>query len=152
MPFVAGAALSGRVQKLYIDVDGDIATPTWVEFGKIQGASISGPRDVTEIKERDLQDTIVLPGHISREISLTITRRPGNTSYDAVRAAHNAGTKIGVAMMTGPIAEVGQTGFQCEAYCIDWNDDQAHDNGAIECTLRPAADYVTPPAFVTIIV
>lgn len=150
MPFSAGAAINGRVQKLYIDVDGDIATPTWVEYGKIQGASLNGPRDVSEIKERDVEETTVLLGHKNRELSLSVTRRPGHTTYDVLQDAYETGSKVGVALMTGTITEVGQRGYQAEMKVTGWDDDQAHDNSAISVTLRPAADFVTPPAFVEI--
>lgn len=147
---MSGEARIGRLHKLYLDADGDIASPMWVEYGKIQGGSRSGSRDVSEIKERDLDETTVMLGHKSREISLTITKRPGDTNYDILEAAWETGVKVGVAMMTGPIATVGERGFQAECYVTAWDDDQANDSTTIAVTLRPCADYVTAPAFVEI--
>ena len=147
---LSGGALIGRLHKIYIELDADLATPTWGLYGKIQGGNRSGNRDVSEIKERDLDDTTVLLGHKNREITIPITRRPGNAQYDALEEAFENGTKIGIAMMTGLIATVGERGYQAEMYVTNWDDDQAHDSSTIQVTLRPAADYVTAPDFVEI--
>lgn len=147
---LTGAALLGRLHKLYIEPTADLALPTWAEYGKIQGANRTGQRDVSEVKERDLEDTTVLLGHKNREISLPITRRPGNTEYDALEDAFENGTKIGIAMMTGTITSSGERGYQAEMYVTGFDDDQAHESNAVQVSLRPAADYVTAPAFVEI--
>lgn len=147
---MAGEARLGRLHKLYIDADGDIESPTWVEYGEIQGASRSNPRDVAEVKERGLDETTVLLGHKTRELSLTVTKRPGNTNYDILEEAFESGSKVGVAMMTGPIATAGERGYQAEMYVTNWDDDQAHDATSATVTLRPAADYTTAPDFVEI--
>jgi hypothetical protein len=147
---MAGEARIGRLHKLYIDADGDIATPTWVEYGKIQGASRSGSRDVAEVKERDLDDTLVMLGHKNREITVTVTKRPGNTQFDLLQAAFEAGSKVGVAMMTGAIATVGEQGYQAEMYVTNFESPEENDSTVCNVTLRPCADYVTPPDFVEI--
>lgn len=140
----------GRLHKLYVDADGSIASPTWVEYGEIQGASRSGGRDVAEVKERGLSETTVMLGHKTREISLTVTKRPGNTNFNILQTAYETGAKVGIAMMTGAIATVGEQGFQAECYVTQFDDDQAHDSTTATATLRPCADYVTAPAFVEI--
>ncbi len=147
-----GKALLGRLHRFYIEPTADLETPVWEEYGKLQGANRGGARDVSEIKERDLIDTTVLLGHRNTEISLTITRRPGNDQFDALEAAANADPpqKVGIAMMTGDITEPGERGFMAEMYVTQWDDDQAHDSNAIAVTLRPAADYDTAPEFVEI--
>jgi len=147
-----GEARIGRLHKFYIDADGDIATPTWVLYGKIQGANRTGGRDVAEVKERDLEDTLVMLGHKNREITLTITKRPGDTNFDLLQAAFESGSKIGIAMMTGLIATVGEQGYQAEMYVTNFETPEEHDSTANTVTLRPCADYVTPPEFVEITV
>lgn len=145
-----GAARIGRLHKLYIEATANLATPTWVEFGKIQGGNRTGQRDVSEVKERDEEDTLVMLGHRNREITLTITKRPGNTEYDVLETASESGAKVGIAMMTGDITTTGERGYQAEMYVTGWDDDQAHDSTVINATLRPAADYTTAPDFVEI--
>ena len=140
----------GRLHMFYVDADGDIATPTWVLYGKIQGANRTQQRDVAEIKERDLDETLVMLGHKNREITLPITKRPGDTNYDILEAAFESGAKVGIAMMTGPIATSGERGYQAEMYVTGFDDDEAHDATTINVTLRPCGDYVTAPAFVQI--
>lgn len=144
------AARIGRLHKLYIDADGSIATPTWVEYGEIQGASRTGSRDVAEVKERGLAETTVMLGHKTREISMTVTKRPGNTNFNLLQTAYETGAKIGVAMMTGTITTAGEQGYQAECYVTQFDDDQAHDSTTCTVTLRPCADYTTAPAFVEI--
>lgn len=140
----------GRLHKMYIDADGDIETPTWVEYGEIQGASRTGGRDVAEVKERAIDETLVMLGHKTREISLTVTKRPSNTNFDLLQAAYESGGKVGVAMMTGTITTAGEQGFQSECYVTQFDDDQAHDSTTCTVTLRPCADYTTAPDFVEI--
>lgn len=147
---LTGAAKIGRLHKLYVEPSADLALPTWEEYGKIQGANRTGQRDVAEVKERDLEDTTVLLGHKNREITLPVTRRPGNTQYDYLEDAFENGTKIGIAMMTGEIATSGERGYQAEMYVTGFDDDQAHDSTSVQVTLRPAADYTTAPDFVEI--
>lgn len=147
---MAGEARIGRLHKLYVDADGDIAVPTWVEYGEIQGGGRSDQRDLAEVKERGLDETTVMLGHKSREVSLTLTKRPGNTNFDLLQAAFDTGAKVGIAMMTGAIATSGEQGFQAEMYVTAFNDDQANDSTTVSATLRPCADYVTPPDFVQI--
>ena len=147
---MSGEVKIGRLHKLYVDADGDIAVPTWVEYGEIQGGSRTGQRDVSEIKERAFDETLVMLGHKNREISLTATKRPGNTNFDLLQAAFESGAKVGIAMMTGPIATSGEQGYQAEMYVTGFDDDQANDATTVAVTLRPAADYVTAPDFVEI--
>ena len=107
---MAGEARIGRLHEIHVDADGDIAAPTWVEYGEIQGASRSGQRDVAEVKERSVEETLVMLGHQNRELSLTITKRPGNVNFDILQTAFETGAKVGIAMMTGPIATIGEQG------------------------------------------
>ncbi|MGC1272796.1 MAG: hypothetical protein WBC44_03750 [Planctomycetaceae bacterium] len=152
MAFTAGAAIIGKNRKLYVDVDGSLATPMWVEAGKIQGATKNSSRNVAEIEERAEEDVLVLLGHKSREVTFQLTFRPGDTTYDAIEDAYENGTKLGIAVMSGTITEVGQRGYQAEVYVTQFDDDQANTGSAVGVTVRPCADYVTAPAFVEIAV
>ena len=147
---VTGKPTLGKNRKFYIDVDGAIATPTWTLAGKIQGLQLSGPHNVAEIEEREEEEVLVLLAHKKRTLSLQLTHRPGNTIYDAIQDAYENQTKIGVAIMSGPIANSGERGYQAEMYVEDFDDDQGHTNTAVAVTLRPAADYATAPTFVEI--
>lgn len=149
---VTGKPTIGKARKFYVDVDGSIAVPTWVLAGKIQGLSMNSSHNVAEIEERGESDVLVLPGHKTREISLQLTHRPGDATFDAIQDAYENQTKLGVAVMSGLITNVGERGYQAEVYVTQFDDDQGHTNSAIAVTLRPAADYVTAPAFVEILV
>lgn len=140
----------GKARKCYIDVDGDIETPMWVELGKIQGLSKSYSRNLAEIEERDVDDVTVEVGHMNREITIELTHRPGDTNFDAIQDAHENGTNIGLAIMSGDITTNGERGYQAEFKVTGWDDDEAHTNSAVSVTVRPAADYETAPAFVEI--
>ena len=146
-----GKPRQGRLQKAYYDADGDIATPMWIELGKIQGGGKTSQRDVSEIKERDLDETLVLLGHKSRELTLQLTRRPGQADFNALQDAYENGTKIGFAMVTGDITDSGQRGWQGEVYVTGWDDDQSHDGTVISVTIRLAADYDTAPDVVEVV-
>lgn len=148
---VTGKPKIGKARKLYIDVDGDIAIPTWDEAGKIQGLTKSFSKNLAEIEERGEDDVLVMPGHNPREISFELTVRPGDAIYDALETAFETNAKVGAAIMSGDITNSGERGYQAEVYVTGWSDDEAHTNTAVSVTVRPAADYDTPPAFVEIV-
>lgn len=147
---VTGVPRIGKAKKLYIDVDGDIATPTWVLADKIQGLNKNRSKALAEIEERGESEVLVMPGHKSSVITFQLTSRPGNTIYDALEDAFNNDTKIGAAIMSGLIANAGERGLQGEFYVVQFDDDQAHTGSAVAVTLRLAADYTTAPSFVEI--
>lgn len=147
---LTGKPKIGKLKKFYIDVDGDIAAPTWVEVGTIQGLTKNSGRNVAELEERGEEEVLVMLGHKTREVTFQLTCRPGSTTYDAIEDAFENGTKIGIAAMTGPIATVGERGYQAEVYVTQFDDDQGHTNSAIAVTVRAAADYDTAPAHVEI--
>lgn len=135
----------GAIEKLYYDADGDIAIPTWVELDKIQGASITSQRDVVEIKERALLETLTMNAHKSREITFQLTRRNSDADFKALQDAYEADTLLGFAVATGDIATSGTRAWIGEARITGWDDDQSHDSSTIAVTVRPAADYTTAP-------
>lgn len=144
---LTGAPVIGKACKLYYDADGDIATPTWVEIGKVQNVDVDWSRDEAEIKERDQDEATVMLGHKVRSITVEITRRPDNAVYDAIEAAAEAGTKIGLAAYTGAIATAGNRGWAGEVFVTAATDPQAHTGSTRTFTFRPAASYVTAPLF-----
>lgn len=150
MPATGGAVI-GKNCKLYIVADGDLSgTPTWAESGKVQGVNSNSSYNLAEIEERDQDDVLVLPGHRTREVTFQLTFRPGDTIFDAIQDAYEDATKIGVAVMSGAIDDVGQRGYQAEVYVTQFDHDQSNTASSVAVTLRPAADYTTAPAFVEI--
>ncbi|WP_437230401.1 hypothetical protein SH661x_001948 [Planctomicrobium sp. SH661] len=150
----AGAPQLGKNCRAYYSL-APLAAPTWVHGGKIQGLSKTQGRDVAEVKERDLNETTVLRGHMTREVSMTLTRRPGDTFYDLILAAAEAedgsGDEIVVlALMNGPITTAGVDGYMAEFVVTQLDDDQAHDSTSLSVTLRPSANYTTAPMAVVI--
>lgn len=149
---LAGAGEVGFIEEIYYDADGDIASPTWVLIPGVQDVQVSASKNVSEIAERNVPEIGVVPTHTSREITVTITKKNGNTNYDALKAAFEDNTKIGVAAMTGPVATAGEKGFQAEAYIVGWDDDGAHEGNSVSITIRPAANATTAADYVTITV
>lgn len=147
---LTGVPVIGKNRKVYYDADGDIATPTWVEIGKCQAAEDSADRDQAEIKERDNNITTYDFGHFNVQPTIELTVRPGNTAYDALWAAWTAGTKIGLAVMTGAVATVGNQGFQGEVKITSWQMSGGHTDVTATLTFAPYAGYTTAPAFVQV--
>lgn len=147
---VSGAGEIGFIEEIYYDADGDIASPTWVAFPGVQDVQQTSSKNVSEIAERNVPVIGVIPTHTNFEVSVTITKKNGNASYDALRAAYEDNTKIGIAAMTGPVATVGEKGFQCEAYIVGWDDDGSHEGNNATLTIRPAANPTTAADYVTI--
>lgn len=147
---MSGEPKLGRLSKFYIDADGDIAVPTWVLFGEITGANRNSQRKVSELEERVFDETLVMLGHKGREISVSVTRRPGNTNYDLLQTAYESGAKVGVAMMTGEYDTSGEQGYQAEMYVTGWDSDESNESTGCSVTLRPCADYTTAPDIVEV--
>lgn len=145
---VTGIPKIGKLSRLYSAPD--LATPVWTEQGKIQGANKSQSADVAEIKERALNEVVVLTGHISRTFTIQLTRRVGDTFYNALEDAFNDGSNVNLAFMTGDITNSGERGYQAEFKVTGWPDNEEHTGTSVEVELRPAGDYTTAPAAVEI--
>lgn len=147
---LAGAGEVGYVEEIYYDADGDIASPTWVLMPGVSDVQVTSSKNEAEIAERNVYVVGVVPTHMNWSVSVTIEKRNGETSYDLLRAAYEDNTKIGVAVMTGLVATVGEKGFQCEAYITGWDDDGAHEGHTASLTIKPAAPATTAADYVTI--
>lgn len=148
---LTGAAKLGKNLKLYVDVDGDIASPEWVEATIAQGVTCNLERATADVLERGVDFTLGLVGHAGVPVEVTLTRRPGNAVYDAFQEAAWGGTKIGLAVMTGTITDADERGLQGEFYVTTHGDDQGHESTSCTFTCRLAADYTTAPAYVTVV-
>ena len=147
---LAGAGEVGFIEEIYYDADGDIASPTWVLIPGVQDVQESASKNVAEIAERNVAEIGVMPTHTNREYTVTITKKNGNTNYDALKAAFEDNTRIGIAAMTGPIATAGEKGFQAEAFIVGWDDDGSHEGNSATLTIRAGANATTAADFVTI--
>ena len=145
-----GAPILGKLCRAYVEPTATIEGGTWEELGRIQGLTKNGSRNVAEIAEREEEEVLVLVSHKTREISFDITRRPGSAGYDAVEAAFEGGTKIGLTVLTGDIEDADSRGYQAEVYVTQFDDDQGHEATTVSVTCRPAADYTTAPAAIGI--
>lgn len=147
---LTGLGEIGYTEEIYYDADGNIATPTWVLIPGVQDVQENSSLNESEFAERNVPVIGVVPTHETYSVDVIISRRNGETSYDALRAAYRARTKIGLAVMSGPIATVGEKGFQCEAYITGWNSDGSHEGNNATLTIKPAANPTTAAALVTV--
>lgn len=139
----------GYVEEIYYDADGDIASPTWVLIPGVQDVQESSSKNKAEIAERNVPVQGVEVTHTVYSVDVTITKDTGDTDYDALRAAYEDNTRIGLAVMSGPVATVGSAGFQCEAFITAWNNDGSHEGTAATITIEPAAHPTTAADLVT---
>lgn len=144
-----GRVVPGKKLKLYIDPDG-VGESSWAEASKIGNVKRNGSWSEGEVAERDSKYTGVVLGHLTEEITVELTRRPGNTVYDAIMAAMAAGTYIGVAIADGPIATAGTKAFEADMNVLSRDDDQGHTGTTISISLKLAAESPTAPAEVVV--
>lgn len=147
---MAGEVKIGLKSKLYIDAAG-VGEGTWQEAGKVGDVGVNQTRNEVEIKERDQEEVGIVVAHKVRELTIQLTRRPGNAVYEAFRTAYENGTYIGVAAMESGIDVVGTKGYQADMHVTQFNDNQAIESGVNDVTLKRAADSPTPPALVTVV-
>ncbi len=147
---LTGSGEVGYTEEIYYDADGDIASPTWVLIPGVQDVQENSAKNKSEIAERNVGTVGVEVTHTVYSVDITITKRNGNTDYDALRAAYEAGTRIGLAVMSGPVATVGEKGFQSEAYITSWSGDGSHEGNSVSITIEPAANPTTAASVVTI--
>jgi hypothetical protein len=96
----AGALVVALDCRLYHDATG-ANSPTWVATPKIGDMTLALPRESATVPERGSEFLKSLVGQIDAEFSFVLNRRPGDTAYDAFRAAHLARTDIGLCICTG---------------------------------------------------
>ena len=147
---VSGAGEVGYVEEIYYDADGDIATPTWVQITGVVDVQENSTKNKAQVMVRNTAEAGVIPTHTVRSFDVTLTKRNGETVYDALKAAYEDNTKIGIAVMTGPIATTGEKGFQAEAYITQWNNDGSHEGHTVSITIEPAANATTAADYVTV--
>lgn len=147
---LTGLGEIGYTEEIYYDADGDIASPTWVLIPGVQDVQEDSSMNVSEFAERNVPVIGVEVTHENYSVDVTISKRNGETSFNALRTAYRARTKIGLAVMSGPIATVGESGFQCEARITAWKPDGSHEGNSAVITIRPAANPTTAAAFVTV--
>lgn len=144
-------AITGKAHKAYIDVDGSIASPTWVLLTAVIGTSGTGGTWSTfEASPRDVDFTLVKPVSLDVKPTITMARRPGTTGYDTLLTAFRTKAKVGLALMTDLIAQAGSKGLQGEFYVTGCDADEAPESGEVTFTVGLAIDYVTAPAYVVI--
>lgn len=147
---LSGAGEIGYTEEIYYDADGDIASPTWALMPGVMDVQENSTKNESEIAERNVATIGYEVTHTVYSVDVTLAKRNGDSDYDALKAAYEDNTRIGLAVMTGPVATVGEKGFQCEAFITAWNNDGSHEGNSVTLTLKPAANPTTAADFVTI--
>ena len=132
-------AIIGEEGQLLYDGVG-VGVGTWAELDAVIDVTGNAERAAAEIKDRSLDDVLVLPGKRTISVEGNINYKPGDAGFEAMRDAFLNKRNIGIAVMTGPIATVGSEGWQFDAQVVSFGRGEPLEEGMqVPFTLRPSA-------------
>ena len=130
----------GLDSKIYYDVDGTLATATWVELDLARDVNTSGSAAEAEQSDRRTNFVMTCPALLSLETSCTMTYENGDANLTAIRDAFLNRTSILLAVMDGAIATVGTEGYVYYAHVYSNDFNQPLTEGAtVEVTFKPTS-------------
>lgn len=134
------------------NITGALDARTWVLYGKVQDVKKKTSYAKIEVTEYDSPDIKHLRGHRTTEITLKISRRPGNSGYDALEDAHEAGTPIGLAFVThgAAIDETGARGWWGDVEIFEWDEDTSKEGTTVDLNFGLTANSALAPATFTV--
>lgn len=108
-------SLVGIDCKLYVNT-GTYASPTWVEVVDAKDVNIPDTRAEGDSSVRGMNMSSVTPGQ--RTVQITFDMRYDNdaAAYEAIKAAYDGRTVMGVLATDGPRATAGVEGFRLDTY------------------------------------
>lgn len=111
-------SLVGIDCKLYVNT-GTYASPTWVEVIDAIDVNIPDTRAEGNSSVRGRNMSSVTPGQRAFECTFDMRYDNDATAYEAIKAAYDARTVLGILMTDGPRATVGTEGFRVDTYVMD---------------------------------
>ena len=130
----------GGEGKIYYDTVG-VGVGTWTECDAVIDVTNNSSRAEGEIKDRGLDDVLVITGKRSISVDLNINYKPGDAGYEAFRDAYTNNRNIGLAVMSDGILVVGSEGWQFDARITSFGRGEPLEEGMqIPVTLKPSAE------------
>lgn len=133
----------GLDAKFYYDLDGTLASPTWVELDVARDVTTSASANESETSDRRTNFVTSCPALLTLETSVECTYENGNSQLEDLRNAFLNRTSVLIAVMDGDITVTGTQGFVYYAHV--YSNDLAQpltDSSTVSMTFKPA----TPPA------
>jgi hypothetical protein len=111
-------SLVGIDCKLYVNT-GTYASPTWVEVVDAKDVTMSDTRAEGDSSVRGFGMASVTPGQRTIQITFDIRYDNDAAAYEAIKAAYEGRTVMGVLLSDGPRATAGVEGFRLDTYVTD---------------------------------
>ncbi len=123
---------------------------TWLDLETIGDVQLALPRESSKVPERGSDFLKTLVGQVDAEVTIRLNRRPGNTAYDAFRAAHIAGGDIGCCFASGDRTVAGNEEFMADFKITGWQVNEPASGGeasTVDVTLSPSAESSFEPVY-----
>lgn len=131
---------------LYYDEEGAGGTPTWLHVPNVQDLSLPLEADEAEVSTRGGGGwKQYLQGLKDASIEWSMVWDPEDTAVQAFLTAFLSGGVIGLAVMDGPVANVGSEGLWLDVVITGFNKDEALSEGqTVAITAKPAYSATAP--------
>lgn len=140
----------GLEMNLYFDEAG-MGGGTWVECGDVGDVNVPHAANKAKRKVRKNKYERTVMGQFVTQVTFSLVYKKADPIFVMLRDAHLAKSIIGVAAMTGPIAEVGSEGMQFDCHVTDFPMNQPlEEDSLIDIVVEPAAEADADPAWVEI--
>lgn len=148
MSAATGKVKIGKGTRVYYSVatTGDLDARTWVYIGTVQEVKLSRSFEESKVEEYEAEYATYLRGIGDASITLKISRRPGQTAYDAIQAKFENGADMGLALLTHGAAldETGARGWWGDVKLFSWDDDTSRTGNSVDLTPKLSAESLTP--------
>ena len=132
----------GRKRKMYLNLGGTFAAPTWVEIKRATEVKRPQSRSTSEHKFRGARNIKTTTGYRKFEVTAKYHTKPAGLAdavADALQDSFDNDTVLDIAVMDGPIATAGTKGVRGPFLVTNWElDENDEDNANYALTLSEA--------------
>ncbi|EMI19089.1 hypothetical protein RMSM_03985 [Rhodopirellula maiorica SM1] len=135
------AAYAGKETKLYANIGGTYASPTWVEITRARNVQRNRGPALSDIEFHGAEETGAVPGYRAMKGSFEYARMRGtDTVWAALEAARDAGDIVDLAHLNGPITSSASKGWRCPVLLGETSGSANGNDGVIDTIPFSKAD------------
>jgi len=140
----------GRNASINRNTGAAFGTVTWVAIPNIQDVTISSERAKGDVSVRGVEFKQYVMGQRDIEVTFSLVLVKGDAGYEALRAAHIAGTPIQLAVLDEAASVNGAYGLNADWHVPGFSQGQPVDDGIKFDVKLCMAKTVNAPAAITI--
>ena len=136
----------GHEAKLYYSAAGIGGTPVWTEVLGVRNLKLATSRGEADVSTRGGGGwKATAPTLIDAGIDFDLVHDPDDAAVEAIESAFFAGTRLGLAVMSGPVAEAGSRGLWADCAITKFERDEGLDAAlTVAVTAKPTYSANVP--------